>query len=115
MYVGPPTCRSGMLASCNHSISLVAWNEWMSERVGRARRTISPPWLARNLDLLGEQLGLALELREIEHAVGRYSLDILANDVAGRLVVIENQLGASDHDHPGRLRLIPPRFAVPRT
>jgi hypothetical protein len=61
------------------------------------------PWLARNLDRLTEQLGLALELREIEHAVGRYWLDILADDVAGRLVVIENQLGPSDHDHLGKL------------
>ncbi|MGH3187552.1 MAG: hypothetical protein ACRDPY_10725 [Streptosporangiaceae bacterium] len=61
------------------------------------------PWLARNLDRLGEQLGLALELRETEHPVGRYALDILANDVTGRLVVVENQLGQSDHDHLGKL------------
>jgi hypothetical protein len=61
------------------------------------------PWLAGNLDRLGEQLGLALELRETEHGVGRYSLDILADDVTGRLVVIENQLGPSDHDHLGKL------------
>jgi hypothetical protein len=61
------------------------------------------PWLAGNLDRLGEQLGLALELRETEHHVGRYALDILANDVTGRLVVVENQLGQSDHDHLGKL------------
>lgn len=61
------------------------------------------PWLARNLDRLSEQLGLALEIRETEYAVGRYTLDILANDVTGRIVVIENQLGPSDHDHLGKL------------
>jgi hypothetical protein len=61
------------------------------------------PWLADNLDLLSEQLGLALELREKEHPVGRYSLDILAEDVGGRIVIIENQLAPSDHTHLGQL------------
>lgn len=61
------------------------------------------PWLAENLDRLSQQLGLALELREVEHQVGRYSLDILAEDVLGRVVIIENQRTASDHGHLGQL------------
>ena len=61
------------------------------------------PWLADNLDRLSEQLGLALELREREHQVGKYSLDLLAEDVLGRVVVIENQLEHSDHTHLGQL------------
>jgi hypothetical protein len=61
------------------------------------------PWLAENLERLGEQIGLALELRENEHAVGRYSLDLLAEDVTGRIVIIENQLEPSDHTHLGQL------------
>lgn len=47
------------------------------------------PWLAENLDTLGQAVGLALELRDREYAVGRYSLDLLLEDAEGR-VVIEN-------------------------
>ena len=38
------------------------------------------PWLAANLDRLGQKIGLALELEGIERAVGPYSADILAID-----------------------------------
>ncbi len=61
------------------------------------------PWLSTNLDQLGKALGLGLELRAVEHPVGRYSLDILAVDVRGRVVAIENQFGSTDHDHLGKL------------
>lgn len=61
------------------------------------------PWLAENLDLLGEQLGLSLQLKEREYAVGRYSLDLLLEDAQGRTVVVENQFGQADHDHLGKL------------
>lgn len=61
------------------------------------------PWLAQNLDRLSEALGLALELREREHAVGRYSLDLLLTDATERVVIVENQFGQTDHDHLGKL------------
>ena len=61
------------------------------------------PWLADNLDLLGNELGLALELTGREHAVGRYSLDLLLSDAAGRVVIVENQFAQTDHDHLGKL------------
>ena len=62
------------------------------------------PWLAENLDLLGKELGMNLELVEVEKAVGPFSLDILARDVDnGTLVAIENQLEYSDHGHLGQL------------
>jgi hypothetical protein len=44
------------------------------------------PWLAENLDLLGEELG-ALELREREHLVGRYLLDLLFQDAQALVAV----------------------------
>ncbi len=45
-----------------------------------------------------------LEFREREAAVGSFSLDVLAHDVGGdRPVIIENQLGATDHRHLGQL------------
>jgi len=64
------------------------------------------PWLAEaeNLSLLGEALGLALELEARERSVGPFSADILARDVARNVwVVIENQLEATDHRHLGQL------------
>ena len=58
------------------------------------------PWLADNLDKLGE----ALELSTQEAPVGAFSLDVLAHDADDSgPVVIENQLGATDHRHLGQL------------
>ena len=62
------------------------------------------PWLAQHIDLLGEALGLDLEVLEQEATVGRFSLDLLARDVNDhRSVVIENQLESTDHSHLGQL------------
>lgn len=65
------------------------------------------PWLATDeaLSLLGEVIGRSLELIGTEVAVGPYSADVLAK-VAGQedhKVVIENQLGKTDHDHLGKM------------
>lgn len=63
------------------------------------------PWLAKeeNIALLGNAVGLELEVENTEVAVGPYSADILAKDTGtGHYVVIENQLGKTDHDHLGK-------------
>lgn len=63
------------------------------------------PWLARpeNITKLGLALGLELQVENIEVSVGPFSADILAKDVGtGHYVVIENQLGKTDHDHLGK-------------
>lgn len=62
------------------------------------------PWLAENMELLGDALGLSLEAVETEAAVGTFRLDILAQDAeTERAVIIENQFGNTDHSHLGQL------------
>lgn len=64
------------------------------------------PWLATDdsLRLLGETLGLELELEAMEVGVGNFSADIVASDtVDGSKVVIENQLQRTDHSHLGQI------------
>lgn len=62
------------------------------------------PWLASHLDLLGDPLGMELELVQREANIGGFFVDILARKPAtGELVVIENQLDGSNHSHLGKL------------
>lgn len=62
------------------------------------------PWLAANLDHIGEAIGLRMELEGVEVAVESFSADILARNLAdGSLVLIENQLETTDHMHLGQI------------
>lgn len=64
------------------------------------------PWLAReeNLSILGETLGLELELEAQEKSVGPFRADILCKDIGTNAwVLIENQLERTDHSHLGQL------------
>ena len=64
------------------------------------------PWLARadNLELLGDTLGLDLELEAQEKSVGPFKADILCKETSdGHWVLIENQLERTDHSHLGQL------------
>lgn len=62
------------------------------------------PWLADNLDKLGELIGIELELVSREASVGNFYLDLLAKDLGrDRTAIIENQLEPTDHKHLGQL------------
>ena len=63
-------------------------------------------WLAReeNLSLLGDAVGIDLELQETESAVGGFSVDVFATESGtGKRIVIENQLEETNHDHLGKI------------
>lgn len=62
------------------------------------------PWLLANAERLAEALGIELELTEAEHPVGGFSLDLIGRDMTnGTVVIVENQLQASDHTHLGQV------------
>src|SRR6476646_8369797 len=64
------------------------------------------PWLARpeNIELLGDAIGLDLEVEAQEKEVGPFRADILCKDTATNAwVLIENQLERTDHSHLGQL------------
>lgn len=64
------------------------------------------PWLAKpeNIALLGETIGIELEVEAQEKSVGPFRADILARDTLDHhFVLIENQLELTDHRHLGQL------------
>ncbi|MDE0299325.1 MAG: DUF4268 domain-containing protein [Candidatus Poribacteria bacterium] len=65
------------------------------------------PWLEKNIDVLNDTIGLSISIVEREHRpTERLSVDLLGEietETETGLVVIENQLEASNHDHLGKL------------
>jgi hypothetical protein len=64
------------------------------------------PWLAEleNIALLGDTIGIELEVEAREKEVGPFRADVLCKDTATeQWVLIENQLERTDHIHLGQL------------
>lgn len=64
------------------------------------------PWLAKeeNLKLLGDTIGIELELEAQEQNVGPFRADILCKDtMTNNWVLIENQIEKTDHSHLGQI------------
>ena len=66
------------------------------------------PWLKDNIEVLNEvleheEIDLYLSEAKIEQDAGDFSVDLIAKADSGDIVVIENQLEKSDHDHLGKL------------
>jgi hypothetical protein len=59
-------------------------------------------WLEKNIDYLNEQVGLGIAIVEREKRVGDFSVDLVGENESG-LVIIENQLERTDHDHLGKI------------
>jgi hypothetical protein len=60
-------------------------------------------WMEQHLDVLAERLGIELNVVEREKKVGDFNVDLMCEDAAGHIVIIENQLERTDHDHLGKL------------
>jgi len=62
-------------------------------------------WLALedNLALLAEEIGVGIQNAQTEVGVGKFAVDIFAEDESGRKLIIENQLESTDHDHLGKI------------
>lgn len=60
-------------------------------------------WLCENIDVLQEVVGFEISNAEREQSTGNFNVDIKADDEFGDVVVIENQLEKSDHDHLGKI------------
>lgn len=62
------------------------------------------PWLAKNVVVLSETVGIDICIEETESSVGDFNVDIFATDAdTGKRVIIENQLEETDHNHLGKL------------
>lgn len=63
-------------------------------------------WLSqeKNLKLLSDTIGIDIELDSTESPVGNFSVDIYGQEAGtDRMVVIENQLEDTNHDHLGKI------------
>lgn len=62
-------------------------------------------WLEQNIDVLNDDLAFGIDPDSIrrEAAAGAFSVDLVGEDENGQSVIIENQLGRSDHDHLGKV------------
>lgn len=60
-------------------------------------------WLENNIDVVNEALDLEIVSADREQSAGKFSIDLVGEDQAGRKLIIENQLEKSDHDHLGKL------------
>ena len=60
-------------------------------------------WLEKNINVLNDVIDLSLSIVGRKQVAGDFIVDLIAKDEYGNLVVIENQLKRSDHDHLGKL------------
>lgn len=62
------------------------------------------PWVAENIDLLSDTVGIDITVDGTESDAGDFSVDIYASETGtDRKIIIENQLEDTNHDHLGKL------------
>lgn len=60
-------------------------------------------WLKDNIDVLNDVIDMSLSSVETKQSAGTFKVDLVAEDDEKNMVIIENQLGKTDHDHLGKL------------
>ena len=60
-------------------------------------------WLQDNIDILNDVIDINLVSAEREQSAGTFSIDLVAEDDSGSLIVVENQLEKTNHDHLGKI------------
>jgi len=63
-------------------------------------------WLSEpaNIAMLGDAVGIEIQVIQVEASVGRYNVDILAKEeISNQNIIIENQLETANHDHLGKI------------
>ncbi len=60
-------------------------------------------WLESNIEALSEALDVSLSPVQREKTAGSFQVDLVAEDGDGNLVIIENQLEPTNHDHLGKV------------
>ena len=62
------------------------------------------PWLAENIELLSNAIGIDIAVKEIEDPVGSFNVDIYGYEIrTDKPIIIESQLENTNHDHLGKL------------
>lgn len=60
-------------------------------------------WLEHNIEYLSDRLDFDLNVISKDKDVGPFRVDLYAEDDSGKIVIIENQLEKTDHDHLGKV------------
>ncbi len=61
-------------------------------------------WMENNIDVLNEALDLNLQNVDREQSAGTFSVDLVAEDETGGIVIIENHEGSGNIQRPPRER-----------
>jgi len=76
---------------------------WEEHENTRIEEQCMSPHIVEHIDEISEITGYDLEVTDTELFVGDFRADIVCKDAnTGDIIVIENQLGRSDHDHIGK-------------
>lgn len=86
------------------SIQITAKEAFGDHHNSRIEEQCLSPYIIKHLDVLSEQTGINLEFIEAEKFEDEFRADIICRDVeTDEIVIIENMLGNTDHNHIGKL------------
>lgn len=84
-------------------IQLSAREVWENDDTNRIEEQRMSPFIKDNIDEISSITGYELECVATEQFIGDFRADIVCRDVnTNEIVVIENQLGSSNHNHIGK-------------